>query len=140
VSEDPKVRGWFEPEHLDVPPGAQFTVELVVRNEGDGDAFVFVPDRPKVAVLEDGEQEVSPGTQPDGGLVGERRLAAGETYRDEVPLSNLLTVREPGRYLVECTIRVDASDRSIGDGGGTEVGVDVASRIELNISPEEVQR
>lgn len=113
-----------------------------MRNEGDADAFLFVP----TGRAEGLELEVLEGTdyslsglenEPDAGLVGERRLAQGEAYRQEFPLSSWLRLGAPGRYVVDCRIRVQVSDRSVRDGDGTAIAVEVASRIELNVAPEE---
>ena len=145
MSPGPEIRGWFEPERLDIRPGAQFAVELVVRNEGDGQAFVFVPtgraEGLEIEVVQ-GEDYALTGleNEPDVGLVGERRLAPGETYRQEFPLSDWLRLGAPGRYVVECRIPVQASDRSARDGDGTALAVEATSQIELNLSPQEAER
>ena len=145
VSPGPEIRGWFEPERLDVASGAPFAVELVVRNDGDADAFVFVPtgraEGLEIEVLEGADYALAGlENEPDVGLVGERRLAPGEMYRQEFPLSRWLRLGAPGRYIVECRIRVQASDRSAREGGGTALAVEVASPIELNVLPEEAER
>jgi hypothetical protein len=141
----PGIRGWFEPERLDVRLDQPFSTELVVHNDGDRDEFVFVPTGRaqglEIDVLEGGDYAVTGlENEPDVGLVGERRLAPGDSYRQELPLSRWLRLGAAGRYVVECGIPVQVSDRSVRDGGGTALTIEVASRIELNVSVEETRR
>lgn len=141
----PHVRGRFEPTRIDVAVGAPFAVELVLENDGDVDAYVFVPtgraDGLEISVLEGGDHLVAGlENEPEPGLVGEQRLAPGEGTRQHFPLSRWLELRSPGRYVVECGITVDVSERSAVDEDARRGHVEVRSLVELNASRAETPR
>ena len=138
------LRGRFEPERQHVRLGEPFSIELVLRNDGNRDAFVFVPhgraDGLAIAVLEGGAHELSGlEREPEAGLVGQKRLPPGGTYRQEFPLSSWLALNEPGSYVLECRISVEAADKGIGEDGRTEIPVEVVSTIQIHVTGPEVE-
>ena len=115
------VRGTFELEPGTVAVGEHVDVGLVLRNDGDGDVYVFVPhgraDGLRVRVL-DGEGARVRGleSEPEPGLVGEKKLGPSETYRHVFPLGDWLTFERPGRFVLECAVELELFDRSLREG------------------------
>lgn len=101
--------------------GEPVLVTLFVKNAGKEAAFLFVPTGRaggiKIEAKKGAKFEVKDMLhEPDQGLQPERRVLPGEMLQVQIPVGEWLVISEPGDYVVECTIPIDVSDKSLREG------------------------
>jgi hypothetical protein len=134
------VSGGFSLERTTYHRGDPIPVTLQVCNDSDRDVFVFIPhgraNGIRVEVVDgDGLQVASLEREPEPGLVGERRIAAGDCEEQSFPLDQWLDVHEPGKYVLECTVELELADASLRDSARQTQIATMVSRLELAIEP-----
>src|SRR5215469_9928538 len=135
--------GHIESAQREFELGEPVSVILSIRNHGKEQAFLLVPTGRAGGI----QFEVKEGTkfvlldmsrEPEPGLQAERRIAPSETLTIPVPLSNSLIIQEPGIYVVECTIPIDVSNKSLRDSGvgRSSKQVTIRSSVRFTVVPK----
>jgi hypothetical protein len=133
--------GYFQADRQEYQLGQPISVTLYIKNQGHEVAYLWVAkgrDRGIRIEVEQGHSFEMKGMlqEPESGLLPEIRIAPGETVRQEFLLSKWLTLREPGSYVVECSIPIEVANRSLRDSGGkrTSKHVTVRSKLRLTVT------
>jgi hypothetical protein len=108
--------------------GDPLGLTLELRNDGDADVFVFVPhgraDGVQIEVLDGPARALDLTNEPEPGLVGQTRLAPGETHSKTYPLGDWVAFDAPGRCSLACSIELETQPTGL---------VRIASVVEITV-------
>jgi hypothetical protein len=74
--------------------------------------------------------------EPEPGLETERKIAPGETFRQEFVISDWLILKQPGTHVVACTIPIEVSRETLraGEANRSSKRVTIQSDIRFNVA------
>ncbi len=115
------LRGSFRTDRAEYRLGEPIWMTLELRNGADRDAYVFLPrgraDGIGVTVKNGraGRDYEVGGLErePEAGLVGEVRLEPGGSVTQRYLLTEWITFKKPGSYVVGCSAEIEAYPRSL---------------------------